>query len=415
MPTAPAPAALAGFPYREVAFTKAGRARVGAAERVEDLPPTDVLVLAHGWNETATSSRDLYGTILTQVRTAFGEGRRPTLARTVSVVGLQWPSMILTDDVALSTDRLRASIAAALPRRYEPVIDELCQLLRDRPSRDADVSRFMALLGELGGAVPGSRRDEDGDNAIVASADPMFDLQALVDPPTAAGLGDVFGRVWRGAQVALRATTFWQMKRRAGTTGALGLGVILAELAAKRPDLRVHLVGHSFGARLIASVLPGLNSATSTVASMTLLQGAFSHFAFAPSLPHELGRAGQLSGLEGQVRGPIVATHTRFDTALSSLYPLAARMSGDDAADEDRVARFGALGADGAQGSPADATTLLAPGGSYTFRPSRVTNVDANAVMNRGGPPDGAHSDLAHREIGWLIACATGLRRPADE
>ena len=406
------PSVIARFAYGEIGFTKAGLLRVGSAAGLLDVDATDVLILAHGWNETVTSARDLYGLILAQVRGVLGDGQPPAAPLNVAVVGVQWPSMILTGDVAAGVDGWRTSVRAALPSRFQPDVDELFALLDARPASRDDVVHFMALLRRLAGAVPGARRDDDGDRAIVASADPFFDLQALVEPQAAAGFADVFDRVWRGAREALRATTFWQMKRRAATTGALGLGPLLADVALKRPEVRLHLIGHSFGARLVANALPSLSATSSNVASMTLLQGAFSHFAFAERLPQEPTRRGQLAGMESRVRGPIVATHTRADTALSTLYPLAARMSGDDAADVDRVSRFGALGADGAQLSGARATKLLAAGAPYALTSGHVTNVDANAVMNRGGPPDGAHSDLGHPEVGWLIASAAGLRRP---
>jgi len=44
----------------------------------------------------------------------------------------------------------------------------------------------------------------------------------------------------------------------------------------------VHLIGHSFGARLVSFALSGVGApAASPVASLLLLQGAFSHWSFA--------------------------------------------------------------------------------------------------------------------------------------
>ena len=45
------------------------------------------------------------------------------------------------------------------------------------------------------------------------------------------------------------------MKNRAGTVGRNGLGPLLGRLPA---GVRVHLVGHSFGARLVSFALAGL-------------------------------------------------------------------------------------------------------------------------------------------------------------
>ena len=82
------------------------------------------------------------------------------------------------------------------------------------------------------------------------------------------------------------------MKRRAGTVGELGLGPLLGQLARSSPEVRVHLVGHSLGARLVSFALRGLPDGVRTVKSVTLLQGAFSHYAFASRLPHARTAAG---------------------------------------------------------------------------------------------------------------------------
>ena len=56
--------------------------------------------------------------------------------------------------------------------------------------------------------------------------------------------------------------------------------------------MRVHLVGHSFGARLVSFALAGLPAGLepSPVKAVTLLQGAFSQCAFAPRLPFDADR-----------------------------------------------------------------------------------------------------------------------------
>ena len=74
------------------------------------------------------------------------------------------------------------------------------------------------------------------------------------------------------------------MKRRAGAVGERfgreHLGPFWDALPCGRP--RLHLVGHSFGAKLLTSaVLGGVHPR-----SLTLLQAAFSAFAFAPEVPN---------------------------------------------------------------------------------------------------------------------------------
>ena len=75
----------------------------------------------------------------------------------------------------------------------------------------------------------------------------------------------------------------WLMKRRAGQVGErLGrewLAPAFTVLGDRAP--RVHLIGHSFGAKLVTSaVLGGVRPDT-----LVLLQAAFSAFAFAEDVP----------------------------------------------------------------------------------------------------------------------------------
>ena len=67
--------------------------------------------------------------------------------------------------------------------------------------------------------------------------------------------------------------TYYQMKTRAGTVGRTGVGLMLARIKEKRPDLPVHLVGHSFGARLVAAAAATLEPGSKLVTVM-LLQAA---------------------------------------------------------------------------------------------------------------------------------------------
>jgi hypothetical protein len=54
-------------------------------------------------------------------------------------------------------------------------------------------------------------------------------------------------------------------------------------------------------------------------------------------------------------------------------------------------------------------TTLGPVGTGYPFRRGRFVNLDGNAIVNRGGPPAGAHSDIFHPELVWAGLAAAGL------
>jgi len=136
-----------------------------------------------------------------------------------------------------------------------------------------------------------------------------------------ADLGNPLDRLWSGALEVLRAATYFEMKQRAGAVGAAGLGPLVGRLHATQPDLRVHLLGHSFGARLVSYALSGLpqDGGPSPVKTVFLLQGAFSHFAFAASLPQDPARSGGLAQVFGgaapTVQGVLVHGRHAYHTA----------------------------------------------------------------------------------------------------
>jgi hypothetical protein len=221
-----------------------------------------------------------------------------------------------------------------------------------------------------------------------------------------AGLVDKAKDAWHGAKEALRQLTYFQMKNRAGIVGRNGLGPFLGRLAAADNGIGVHLVGHSFGARVVSYSLPGLPAGPSPVKSLTLLEGAFSHFAFADSLPFAANRKGGLAGQMARIDGPLTVCFSSHDDAVGRFYPLASIAARDDAADaQDRFYRWGGMGHDGAQAVSAKKDTLQAagPAAVYQFRDQQALNIDASDIVCNGGPPSGAHSDIVHPELTWVV------------
>src|SRR6266536_2798313 len=231
----------------------------------------------------------------------------------------------------------------------------------------------------------------------------------------AAGIGSPFSRLWDGAKEALRQLTYFEMKKRAGVVGQAGLGPLVGRLAAAAPELRVHLIGHSFGARLVSFTLAGLpdpGAGASPVKSLLLLQGAFSHFAFADALPDDRRRGGALKGMARRVDGPLAASFSVHDLAVGKIYPLASLSSRDDsAAASDLLFRWGAMGHDGAQACAASELPLGPVGQPYQLAHGSFTNLNGDAVISQGGPPSGAHSDIFHPEVVWAAISVAGLAK----
>ncbi|MGK5629731.1 serine-threonine protein kinase [Streptomyces sp. URMC 123] len=369
--------------------------------------------------------------------------------------------------------RVRRALADAFPGQAETV-DRLAALLDERPGSEAALEEFAGLVRRLVTVAPDSPGAGFAADTT-AEADPTAETETgptggadastdtageagtgtdtaetraaggddrppamLVDDPvavcdvfaaaleeTGAGTADpgaeglvpslgasLLDRLWHGAREMLRQATYYAMKRRAGTVGERGLGPALGELAEAAPDLRVHLAGHSFGGRLVSFALRGLPEGVRCVKSVTLLQGAFSHYAFAPRLPHEPGRSGALRGAPDRVDGPVVACHSRHDTSLRVLYPLASRLSGDAHGVLGLEERWGAMGGNGIQAVAGTRRLSLEEALGGPFPGSGCVSVDAAAVVRRGSPPTGAHSDICHEELARIVLAAGRIGRP---
>jgi hypothetical protein len=429
---------IAGLPYWEIGFDQKGRPNAADADTLVGGAPglgvTDLMVFAHGWNNDRGQATTLYRRFFEQV-----PGLLPAAVPGLGFAGVIWPSKRWADetipgsaggaaalveavgppaDRALVTDLADVFTTAA----QRAALQELGDLLAARPDDPEALRRFHALMAELATGEDARPASEDGGEVALVADDPqaLFSRFARAVPPPAgeggaAGIGSAFGRLWDGAKEALRQLTYFEMKKRAGVVGQAGLGPLVGRLAAAAPDLRVHLIGHSFGARLVSFALAGLpdrGGAPSPVKSLLLLQGAFSHFAFADALPEDRRRGGALKGMAARVDGPLAASFSVHDLAVGKFYPLASLSSRDDAADAlDLLYRWGAMGHDGAQACPATELPIGPVGRPYQLQSGRFTNFNGDAVISQGGPPSGSHSDIFHPEVVWAAIGVAGLAK----
>jgi hypothetical protein len=434
------PGQVAGFAFWEVDFDEDGRhtgpvATETLTRECADQGITDLFVFCHGWNNSRERALDLVERFFDEVRLLVDEAPAPLAAgRTIGLLGIVWPSMRWADEAVAdaggaasfesasrSDGELVRDLVAVYPAEQLGVIEELARLLYEQPDDPAALGRFQELMGALTTAPDAEEALEDnGESALLdESAEQVFDAFASVAPVRATGgaaaFGDGLARLWRGAKEALRQATYWQMKKRAGSIGKSGLGPFIGKVHTALPSLRVHLIGHSFGARLVSFALAGLPDGAaqpdaSPVKSLLLLQGAFSHFAFANELPWDRSRGGVLAGMARRVDGPLVVTHTLSDLAVGKLYPMASLVVREDAAAaDDRFFRWAAMGHDGAQEVQATDTPIGGPGEPYQFADGRFTNLDANLVIAKGRPPSGSHSDIVHPELAWAALVAARI------
>ncbi|MGP4019720.1 hypothetical protein [Saccharopolyspora sp. 5N708] len=435
---------IGGVPYWEVEFDAKGVLRRGGnlPETIATAGLRELFVFSHGWNSSFDGARELYSAMFGLIAGMLSTAQRAN----TGFVGVLWPALLFPEDSpadigppvprssapqvlgALASPHLAGgmssgadlakALAPAFPNQEEQV-EHICQLL-DRQPQDRD--RLLEFLRLAKGLVTtSSGAPEDGGEAAALSAPPgrVFDAMAALAPVDGGSAQPLnpFGRMWQGAREALRVLSYYEMKERAGVVGRDGLGSLLGQVAHTIPGVRGHLLGHSFGARLVSFALKGLpaqwRGANSPVKSLYLVQGAFSHFAFASRAPVRDG-AGALADCADRVDGPLVCTFSEADRAVGWWYPNASRLAWQDAELLDRINyRWGAMGYDGYQQSDAKTVTMAGQGTDYGFQPGVFYRLDANDVIKRNLSRFAqAHSDIRHPEVAWAaVSAARSLGR----
>ncbi len=430
---------LAGFPFWTLHFDENGKPQADVTTFLQELPSaklTDLLIFSHGWNNDEATAMSLYTRFFGEIRKLIDDpsvSKRPNV--TIGVAGVIWPSILFPGDtVASDTSGGAASFSptdqpttleSELPKVFnapaqQPIIQDLLALLQEQSPDEGQLLVFRDKLAALvqGTATPSTQNDL-AVQAVTADDAEWLSILDVLSPPAAeddsgggaADFGSSVGRLWDGAKNAVRVTTYWTMKNRAGVVGKTGLGPLVGKIQAAAPNLNVHLLGHSFGARLVSYSLAGLPDpqagAKSPVKSLFLLQGAFSHFAFADALPFDKSRKGDLAGMAARVDGPLLTTHSLKDMAVGTEYPLASILARQDASDAtDAQYRWEGMGHDGAQAVNAADVPLGDVKTKYGFATGNWLNLDGNQIIVNGGPPSGAHSDIVHPEIAWAALLA---------
>jgi hypothetical protein len=435
---------IAGIPYRAARFDKDGN--VLNAQQVT-LPPgtTDLFVASHGWNDTEEAAEKLYRELFANFAAVAPD---QVQNKKLAIVGVIWPSKKFTDVVEAAVAEqtagggagLRTSSAAAdamiktkldliakmFDKRAAGKIKnakaQIAKLETDPAARSKFVDELRSLLD------PSAAHDEDN-SQLFFKMDGSTMLEKLKVPtplvatgragscgaaslrgqPTAtpaggaAGLGDIFSGIKAGAIRFLNYSTYYEMKQRAGVVGQKGVGPMLDRLAAQVQ--RIHLVGHSFGGRVVTAAAAA--STTGKLQTMTLLQTAFSHNGFSRSMNGFFRSVVD----NRRIKGPILVTYTPNDRAVGIAYPTASRLSGTVAsAYGDKNDKFGGLGRNGAQKmDPGEVVSgvdeLQAVGGRYPWQPGRFHNLESSKYIVDPNGGD-AHFFVTGKEVAWAISRA---------
>ncbi|HEY7001126.1 MAG TPA: hypothetical protein VH330_05245 [Candidatus Udaeobacter sp.] len=431
---------IAGIPYQAVHFDKDGAA-LNQQQVTVPAGTTDLIVVSHGWNNTEEQAEQLYSELFTNFAAVAPDQLQK---KKLAIVGVIWPSKKFTDVVEAAVAEQAGgggagfgTSSAAADETIKAKLDLIAEMFDSKAAKnikaakdqlgklDSDPAARKKFVDEMRSLLDPSAANEEDNSTLFFKLDGAAMLDKLKTPtplvsrgggggaaslgsrPTtspaggAAGLGDIFSGIKAGAIRFLNYLTYYEMKKRAGTVGQNGVAPMIDRLAANVE--RIHVVGHSFGGRVVSAATKA--SKTDKLQTMSLLQTAFSHNGFSKSMNGFFRSVVD----DKRVKGPILVTYTPNDRAVGIAYPTASRLSGTVAsAFGDKDDKFGGLGRNGAQKMEPrevvqDVGQLLGVGGSYTWQPGCFHNLESSKyiVDPKGGD---AHGFVTGKEVAWAIS-----------
>lgn len=415
------------FPYYIIPFDKDGRCE-GPQSRDHLIRAavgySDIFLFSHGWNndwKAATSRYESFIKGFQGLRKQHGLempfGYKPLL------VGIFWPSQALAwfdsetgptfasddpaaqDEASAILNETLRDVAVSLPEERRTRFYELAQAERLNKTEALELATMLAAVTSADdeGVSPDAPNAQDllAAAASLEAPEPDYDAVGIVgattdEPKAAIGLGDILSAL--DPRNIVKPFTVWQMKDRAGRIGAHGVAPLL-EALLKQTKARVHLLGHSFGCKVVMTATSIPASLTRKVESVLLLQPAVSQYAFCPKVPKRNVPGGFVKAL-ARVRRPIVATFSANDSALTKMFHLAVRRSEDlgelQYAAGGSPSLYGALGGFGPQESGEKIEDILDPTGNYDLSGSgRVVGVNGTRTIS-------GHGDITNPSTWWL-------------
>ena len=383
-------------------------------------PATDAIVIAHGFRNDVAEATNLYAEFLKNFRADLRRQQFQGIAgRTYVVAGVYWPSKTFREsfgedagsegtrslrDPALAMadakeqlEELKKDATAAERRSLDKAAALLPKLQKSTKAQDQFVELVLST-------IPRSSLDKDKTEGLRQIRKRKgSELLARLDDGTGEGTRGLFGSIAGRVGQLLNLTTWYVMKDRSGTIGTNGVAPAVRALRKKAGTIRIHLVGHSLGGRVMAACAKALCGRPMLQPdSILLLQAAFSHYGF--SADNGEGTPGFFRDVMEKklVKGPFVSTFSAEDTVVGRAYAISSRLARDnsreigDASDE-----FGGIGRNGALKTSEVANgKLLKPGGTYDFTSGVITNLDGSGGLIT------SHGDVRSPAVTYAFASA---------
>jgi hypothetical protein len=398
---------------------------------------TDVVLIAHGWNETPEGARDHYQHLVDPLEPILSQNTAQWQGHTVAYFGVIWPSAKYADD--LTVINMRADFRGPPPAGItSPPLNDA-----DLEARARDVAQFLGINpDQLATQALQAASNEGARDALVSTLqNSTANRRQLADEQTEAEHDATFSdntgskvflainqevqrlstnadAVIQNPQVGwlkhlrrdatgiianiLNLFAYNEMKIRAGVVG-VGLAdqVLNPWVAAGK---RVHLVGHSFGGRLMTAATAAVDG---KISNLTVLEGAFSHNALSIDPDGPINGAFKSVIDNAKVDGRITTAHSDHDKSLWIAYPLASRAFRDTyslglAAPLEPVFggptdRYGAIGANGPQNLTIGVHLLNFNGTSLPELKPGVNVPDCTSFV-------ASHSDVWKQGSAYIVA-----------
>jgi hypothetical protein len=430
------------LPFDEDGVCTAPRTRAHLIDAVRDAQVTNVVLLSHGWNTNWVGATGLYDTFIDGLLRVRAQQPDPAPFRPI-FVGIFWPSIVLTlpwergpriaggadapvDGPAEDWQEQLRTVAQTV----EPGARGRFYELATQPGLNAEELTELATLlapvwagadaeDELGGS---SGQDAAGLVALWQKVAAQFPAPPAPAGPTpgpgplpppgpfsgAGGAGPLTGGPAAAGALDLldprnlvRVTTVRMMKDRAGRVGGAGVAALLGDVLGAG-GAAVHLVGHSYGGKVVLSAVGRMPDAARPVESVLLLQPALSYLCFDRSVPG-LGRPGGYRPALARSRQPVLTTFSSRDVPLGTLFHLAVNRDSDlgeqviAAAPPSRYAALGGYGP--TVDEPASVTVAVSPPGSPYDRGGdrEVLGIQASDVIS-------GHGDINNPSTWWMLA-----------
>lgn len=396
-----------------------------------------IILFSHGWNNDFADATSLYERFLSEFEKTLVVS--PLTAGLPLFIGIHWPSIWLPFDkgptMAGSGPKPSGNAASTIVGMVDNEVDRaLFERLLSSATLSVDETRDVARLV----APLLQPSDDEGPSVPQPSQDDVVKMLIAIQNAEGGGYNDLEeigflddgdpGEEREAAAAAyglnpknvLRLASLYIMKKRAGTVGAAGVMTLVEDLC-RATSAPLHLVGHSFGCKVLLTAIAKSQQLSRKIKSVLLLQPAISYLAFAETIP---GRdvQGAFRPVFDKVEQPVVSTYSANDFPLHGVYHHALARAND-------IGEIGAAPSRTSAGSPPNnyaamggygprdsGESLLDPipdaGGIYDFsKGARMIALDGSAARRIGSHGDVATSFTAGA-LRWQMAGSPSMPAP---